>query len=78
MYWPEFWSAGWNGPMIKLQRRFRRYVLSCGQYSLLGLLNFEEKDAVDLQNIEAYSTNDTALHPSQFKSSCANHFIITF
>jgi len=64
--------------MIKLQRRFRRYVLSCGQYSLLGLLNFEEKDAVDLQNIEAYSTNDTALHPSQFKSSCANHFIITF
>jgi hypothetical protein len=45
MYWPEFWSAGWNGPMIKLQRRFRRCVLICGQCSLL---NFEENDAVDL------------------------------
>ena len=53
-------------------------MLSCGECSLLGLLNFEEKDAVDLQNIETYLSNDTALHPSQFKSSCANHFIITF
>jgi hypothetical protein len=78
MYWPEFWSAGWNGPVIELQRRFRRYVLSCGQCRLLGLLNFEEKDAVDLQNIKTHSSNDTALHPSQFKFSCANHCIITF
>jgi hypothetical protein len=38
----------------------------------------KEEDAVILKSIRTLSCNHTALHPSIFESSCANHLIATF